>query len=190
MSTRPLEDAAETSRAKMPRMSEVAMVDDNEYIMSDNILGSHAQIPRTSDVFLVYDDEYAGYILDEDTIGWDGSTTLTTCPADMYRDILTASHVPPMGRREVKAMQKELTVDAILEKEPQYVQKFLDATKKEYQSWIDWGAIRKLSASEAEAVRKDPQLRHRILQARAAYRDKAAGRVESDHLGRTVDLDQ
>eukprot|EP00971_Amphidinium_carterae_P318305 6327150-Amphidinium_carterae.1 len=63
-------------------------------------------------------------------------------------------------------MQKELTVDAILEREPQYVQKFIDATRKEYKSWVDWGAIRKLSAAEAEAVRKD---RLRILDYAAAF---------------------
>eukprot|EP00971_Amphidinium_carterae_P057186 1130725-Amphidinium_carterae.2 len=94
MSTRPLElledPSAETSRAKIPCVSDAVLVDDNEY----------ATVPRTSDAFLVYDNEYAGYIMDDDTIGWDGSPTLTTCTAALYRDIFTANHVPPMGRRE------------------------------------------------------------------------------------------
>eukprot|EP00971_Amphidinium_carterae_P239651 4757735-Amphidinium_carterae.1 len=65
-------------------MSDAVLADDNEYatgnahITVDNSADLVAQVPRTSDAFLVYDDEYAGYIMDDDTIGWDGSPTLTT----------------------------------------------------------------------------------------------------------------
>eukprot|EP00971_Amphidinium_carterae_P144784 2868765-Amphidinium_carterae.1 len=51
----------------------------NAHITVENSADSVAQVPLTSDAFLVYDNEYAGYItVDDDTIGWDGSPTLTT----------------------------------------------------------------------------------------------------------------
>ena len=127
--------------------------------------------------------------------GWDGSqpmplpqrcTTFRTLASQILDEPVSSdssddekrdgpSDLASMTRQERKAMDREIPWRVIMQEDEKVVNAYIEANKKEYQSWLSWGSIIALSDAEAKQVRQDPVLRHRVIPARNAYRDKNRG---------------
>ena len=92
---------------------------------------------------------------------------------DEKRD--SPSDLASMTRQERKAMDREIPWRVIMQEKEDVIHAYVEANKKEYKSWLSWGSIVALSDAEAKQVRQDPVLRHRVIPARNAYRDKNRG---------------
>ena len=92
---------------------------------------------------------------------------------DEKRD--SPSDLASMTRQERKAMDREIPWRVIMQEDEKVINAYIEANKKEYQSWLSWGSIIALSESDAKQVRQNPVLRHRVIPARNAYRDKNRG---------------
>ena len=62
-----------------------------------------------------------------------------------------------------------------MKEEPQVLQKYVEANKKEYQSWMQWNGVIPVPDDEAKAILADFTLKKRVIPARNAYRDKNRG---------------
>ena len=127
--------------------------------------------------------------------GWDGSqpmplpqrcTTFRTLASQILDEPVSSdssddekrdgpSDLASMTRQERKAMDREIHWRVIMQEDEKVINTYIEANKKEYQSWLSWGSIIALSDADAKQVRQDPVLRHRVIPARNAYRDKNRG---------------
>jgi len=80
-----------------------------------------------------------------------------------------------MTRAEIKALDREIPWRELITHPPEILYNYYEAIHKEAAKWNKFAPIRPLSKAEAEAVRRNPASRRRILKARAAYRDKNCG---------------
>ena len=124
--------------------------------------------------------------------GWDGSQpmplpdkcrTFRTLASEILEEPVSSdssddemrdgpSDLASMSRQERKAMDREIPWRVITQEKEEVVNAYVEANLKEYKSWLSWGSIVALSPEETKQVRQDPVLRHRIIPARNAYRDK------------------
>ena len=88
---------------------------------------------------------------------------------------LTVSNDRGMSRQEVKQMDREIPWRQILQQGDDTFWKYVDAAVDEYNGWLEWNGIKPVSPEDAAKIRADPKQRHRIMKARAAYRDKNRG---------------
>ena len=81
-----------------------------------------------------------------------------------------------LTRQERKAIDREIPWRKLMSDYPSdIISLYVQANKKEYDSWMSWQSIRALTPTEAAHVRSDPVLRRRIMPSRNAYRDKNRG---------------
>eukprot|EP00971_Amphidinium_carterae_P082694 1635674-Amphidinium_carterae.1 len=97
-------------------------------------------------------------------------------------------HVSSLGSKDKRAVQKEIPPYVILQQAAAYVHLFILAARKEESSWFEWQSVRPLPKDEARKILNDPGCRHRIVSARAAYRDKSAGSCPSLPNGLAVNI--
>ena len=91
-------------------------------------------------------------------------------------------------RQERKQLDRELPWSQISQMPAAYIDKFLAAIEKEFNSWCEWESVLPLTEAEAQHVFKDKILSKRILRSRAAYRDKNCGQGELKAKCRVVAL--
>ena len=77
-----------------------------------------------------------------------------------------------LTRQQQKALDKELPWQFILEQPPEYIDAFVKSAQAEEQSWMKWNTVKPLTAAEVKEIYDSPDMRKRIIGARAAYRDK------------------
>ncbi|OLP99064.1 Copia protein [Symbiodinium microadriaticum] len=81
-----------------------------------------------------------------------------------------------LTRQERKAIDREIPWRKLMSDYPSdIISLYVQANKKEYDSWMSWNSIRALSPAEATKVKNHPVLRKRIMPSRNAYRDKNRG---------------
>lgn len=97
-------------------------------------------------------------------------------------------HKQGLSRQEQKALDREIPWRTILAMPPAYVDKFLAAVEKEFQSWQEWNSVEPLTDDQVKDVMENSTLARRILPARACYRDKACGIGEVQAKCRIVAL--
>ena len=85
------------------------------------------------------------------------------------------SDLAALSRQERKALDREIPWRVIVKDSKDVINAYIEANKKEFQSWLSWGSIIALSASEAKKIKSDPVLKYRCIPARNAYRDKNRG---------------
>ena len=90
-------------------------------------------------------------------------------------DMSTSKAQPSLTRQQQKALDKELPWRTIMERGGDYLQAFIDATKAEETSWMQYDSVEPLSKAEADKIMASAEGRKRILKSRAAFRDKAKG---------------
>ena len=73
---------------------------------------------------------------------------------DEKRD--SPSDLASMTRQERKAMDREIPWRVIMQEDEKVINAYIEANKKEYQSWLSWGSIIALSESDAKQVRQNP----------------------------------
>ena len=149
-----------------PYMTLMTYVDNNQLqevcLPEDGWDGSQPMpLPRRCDAFRTL----AAKILDE-PVSSDSSD-------DEERD--GPSDLASLTRQERKAMDREIPWRVIMQENKEVINAYIEANKKEYQSWLSWGSIKALTAEESKKVRQEPILRHRVIPARNAYRDKNRG---------------
>ena len=97
--------------------------------------------------------------------------------SDVSQDDMSTSKAqqPSLTRQQQKALDKELPWRTIMERGGDYLQAFIDATKAEETSWMQYDSVEPLSKAEADKIMASAEGRKRILKSRAAFRDKAKG---------------
>eukprot|EP00971_Amphidinium_carterae_P335324 6471125-Amphidinium_carterae.1 len=125
--------------------------------------------------------------------GWDGSEVLMSSKAGRYvqheasfldssddhaaADDLSrsgwASQQSATDAASLKALQKELPWQFIMQQPREFVEAFHEALRKEESSWKKWGPVREMTESETRQVVKSCP--RRIMKSRAVYRDKHCG---------------
>ena len=103
-------------------------------------------------------------------------------------NISKAGSSQTLTRQQQKALDKELPWQAILQMGEEAIQQFVESARAEEKSWQRFNSVLPLSQKEADKVLQDPQLRRRILKARAAYRDKSKGQGQLRAKTRVVAL--
>ena len=91
---------------------------------------------------------------------------------------LTVSNQRQMSRQEAKQLDREIPWRELTKLPRMTYEKYLDATKAEYESWLYWGGIKPVPRAEAQKILKDRKMLRRVLKSRAAYRDKNRGQGE------------
>ena len=135
------------------------------YLMTDQrtedvkTLGKDPQDPDTSDD----SDESEAEVPKTTT----SKTTSSSTTAPLYKQGLT--------RQELKAMDREIPWRSTLSMPEPYVEKFIEAVKKEAASWSEWQSVEPLSDQQAQQIYDDKELRKLIIPACACYRDKSCG---------------
>ena len=84
-------------------------------------------------------------------------------------------HATKLTRQEKKAIEKELKCSDVMLQSPDYIQAFVDATKKEALSFQTWKSLKPVPPQEAKRILADPILRRRVMSSRAVYKDKSKG---------------
>eukprot|EP00971_Amphidinium_carterae_P221582 4398430-Amphidinium_carterae.1 len=157
-----------------------------------------------------------GLIIQSDSYGWDGSfdhfahrtgwrsrhhqAHVEAQSEDSEPEVLAIRSFPtdddhhqgpsdPLGSKDKRAVQKEIPPSVILQQPQSYVDLFIAAAKKEESSWLKWKSVKAIPQQEAQRVLKDPSVRHRIMSARAAFRDKSAGSCPSLPNGLAVRIE-
>ena len=82
---------------------------------------------------------------------------------------------PELTRQQRKALDREIPWREILERNPEDVQAFVAALRKEADNWDKWQSVEGLEHDEAQAILSQPNLRRRCMPSRICYRDKACG---------------
>ena len=85
------------------------------------------------------------------------------------------SDLAALSRQERKALDREIPWRVIMQDSKEVIDAYIEANKKEFQSWLSWGSIIALSDGEAKQIKEDPVLKYRCIPARNAYRDKNRG---------------
>ena len=81
-----------------------------------------------------------------------------------------------LSRQERKAIDREIPWRKLIADFPtNVIDLYVQANKKEFESWSSWGSVRPVPPDEARKIRADPLLRRRIMPSRNAYRDKNRG---------------
>ena len=149
--------------------------------------------PATHSVLLthfVLDELYEIYKLED---GWDGSPdfrlhspcTAFRCCAAKLEDTEVSSDssndeaepaVSELSRQERKAIDREIPWRTLMKEYPtDVISLYVEANKKEYNSWMSWNSIKELTKKEAQQILSDAVLRKRVMPSRNAYRDKNRG---------------
>ena len=80
-----------------------------------------------------------------------------------------------MTRQEQKQLDREIPWRQIVQEDSATFWKYVDSASNEYNGWLEWNGIQPVDPKETARIYADPNLRRRIIKARAAYRDKARG---------------
>jgi hypothetical protein len=95
--------------------------------------------------------------------------------SDSSDDEETAPSLASMSRQERKALDREIPWRVIASGPDDIRDLYVQANKKEYDSWMSWGCIRPLSPELIQKIKTTPSLRKRVIPSRNAYRDKNRG---------------
>ena len=88
---------------------------------------------------------------------------------------LAISNNRDMTRQEQKQLDREIPWRQIVQEDSATFWKYVDSASNEYNGWLEWNGIQPVDPKETARIYADPNLRRRIIKARAAYRDKARG---------------
>ena len=75
---------------------------------------------------------------------------------------------PPLSRKEQKQLEREIPWREIVNAPKERFRKYVEAVRKEVNSFHHWGSVQPLSDARADQTYRDPKKRRRILRARFA----------------------